>query len=1073
MLNPKENAALDLLENKPEYADYFFGKVKNSRFFSILIEKGYFSESKAPSPVSAGKEGFFSIPQWNVLPYLESIAQCAGPQYKDDLLRIILAVTKKRVEILKATPDSMELDNYRTWFSFAKIIGYLPKEAISREVVDCFEVWLASTFDTTLTSLEILKNVLPKYLGENPSASDIEMAEQITAILVRVKEIEKKERTLLVNRKKFAFIADDYWLSETYLSKKMAAKLGQKCSEGFIWKLADDLRKLVGQSGISWFPVESAGHEYLFTVERVDAGLIYELREREKPKQEDFLYDLSKFAEYLPKTSPITPGSAKEFTEAVSAWMKKHNVPEPILLAISDKLEKFYRHLWDDSSYSWCPSLAETSTHTHRDAEATFLQIFRDVLEAKAKSDPAMARRIFDKLLNSNSYLFPVFTRVVLYCYSNGYNEYRKDFWDFVSSRKYLFEKRDFEAEVYDLLQSNLNKFSKEERAILNGIIGGGPISLKYNESQKIYWRQRWYSALTEDQEYASLYKDCFAATKTKEHFNFRDSHVRVGYGPSPLSKEDILGNTNASLAKFISEFEAKPRKSWDDPNPEALAGIIRQIAAESPEKFTKDLLPFRDTGYQYLYEMLWGFWDYLNKSRGPFDWDRTLTFIETYVNRDEFWADKFVSKAESGGGDAKHDWIVNVLVELLQIGVKGDDVRAVPGNLTDKVERLVDLIFNRMISRPPVEDDEKDPVSKTLNSNTGKLATTLLYLSLRIARLQGDSGAAIKWKPELKKTYEVMLAGNVVEPYAVLGEYLANFLYLDKDWTETKIAESLKLPNHLWEAFVSGFFCTSAVYDDYFGLMSPHYLKAIGHSFNSQNVQESLAQHIAIFYMRGLDNFGKDGLLDKLIHTNNSVQMNRLIGFLWMQRADAPQEKSKAVVSVYKDGDVKHEEIDLSTNTGREQYGASINKRIVSLWGHLAQHYKSIEVKTDADNQNIASLAELAVFLPQLDKDSVDWIKISLPFLKPWGACIFLLEYLNRLKTAGDAKQSAAYIADIMLELTANLLPDYKQEDIAALLSFLFVNGQAEAARAICDRYGKGHREDVIKEVYEQYGRA
>lgn len=1073
MLNPKENAALDLLENKPEYADYFFGKVKNASFFPVLLEKGYFSESKAPSPVPADKEGFFSIPQWNVLPYLESIAQSAGAQYKDDLLRIILAVTKKRGEIFRATPGSMELDNYRTWFSFAKIIGCLPKEALSREVVDCFEVWLASTFDTTLTSLEILKNVLPKYLGETPSASDIEMAEQITAILVRVKEIEKKERTLLVNRKKFAFIADDYWLSETYLGKKMAARLGQKCSESFIWKLADDLRKLVGQSGISWLTVENAGHEYLFTVERVDAGLIAELREREKPKQEDFLYDLSKFTEYLPKTSPITPGSAKEFAEAASAWMKKNKVQEPILLAISEKLEKFYRHLWDDSSYSWCPSLAETVTHSHRDTEATFLQIFRDVMVAKAKSDPAMARRIFEKLLNSNSYPFPVFTRVVLYCYSNVYNEYRKDFWDFVSSRKYIFEKRDFEAEVYDLLQSNLNKFSKEERAVLNGIIGEGPIAPKYSESQKIYWRQRWYSSLTEDQEYASLYKDCCAVTKTKEHFNFRDSHVRVGYGPSPLSKEDILGNTNASLAKFISEFEAKPRRSWDDPNPEALAGIIRQIAAETPEKFTKDLSPFRDTGYRYLYEMLWGFWDYLNKNRGPFDWDRVLNFIETYVNRDEFWADKFVSTTESGARDANHDWIVNVLVEVLQIGVKGDDIRAVPGNLIGKVEGLIDLIFNRIISQSSAEEDEKDPVSKTLNSNKGKLATTVLYLSLRIARLQGDSGLAPKWKPELKKIYEVMLARNIVEPYAVLGEYLSNFLYLDKVWTETKIAESLALSDALWEAFVSGFLCTSAVYDDYFELMSSHYLKAIGHSFANQNVHESLAQHIAIFYLRGLDDFGKNGLLDKLIHTNNSVQMNRFIGFLWMQRSDAPQGASKAVVSVYRDGDVKHEEIDLSTSVGREQYGTSIDKRIVSIWGHLARHYKSIEVKNDADKQNIANLAELAVFLPQLDGDAVDWIKTSLPFLKPWGACIFLLEYLNRIKTSGDAKQSAAYVADVMMELTANFLPDYKQEDITALLSFLFVNGQVEAARTICDRYGKGHREDVIKEVYDRYGRA
>jgi len=1072
MLNPKEQAALDLLVNNPEYSDYFFGKVKNAKFFLILLEKGFFSELKALSPINADKEGYFSVPQWNILPYLENIAQTEGVQYKNELLQIILAVTKRRDEILKKDPTSLELDNYRTWFSFAKILACLPKETVSKEIVECFQVWLVSKFDATLPSLEILKSILPKFVGENASASDIEVAEKITSAVLRVREVEQKDRSVLLsNRKKFFFLADDYWLSEAYLNRKMATKLGQKCSEDFILKLAEDLKKLVGQSGISWFPVESEGYEYLFTAERVDAGIVCELRKREKPIQEDLLYDLSKFSELLQKTDAFNPKSSKEFKEKVSAWLMGKNLSEAVLLAISEKLEKFYKNLWNDFSYSWYPSLQTVSMHSHRETEATFLQIFRDILDAKAKADPVMTRRIFSKLLNSSDYTFPIFTRLVLHCYSNEYTEYRQDFWNLVNNnKKFIFEKRDFEAEVFNLLQHNVNRLSNEERAILKGIIAEGPIATKDNELQKIYWRQRWYSALVEDQEFALLYKKCNEATKTKEFINFRDSHVRVGPGPSPLSKDDVLKITNLSLAQFIPEFEAKPRNLWDDPNPEALAGIIRQIAAESPEKFTRDLDPFRDTGYRYIYEMLWGFWDYLNKSKGAFEWEKTLNFIETYINRAEFWSDKFVAKGYSDFRDAKHDWIINVLVELIQIGVKDDGVNSIPARLNDKAENIINLVFNKIISQTSAEEDEKDPVFKSLNSNVGKLGTALLYLSLRIVRLQGDNPVGIRWKPELKTAYEMMLARNIIEPYTVLGEHFGNFLYLDKDWTEAKISEYLKLPNHLWEAFMSGFLYTSVVYDDYYKLMSAHYLKAIDFPFTNKNMQESLAQHIAIFYLRGLDDFNNEGLLDKLIKTNNPAQMNRLIGFLWMQRADAPQRGNSAVVAVYKDGEIKHEKIDLSNDVGRKQYDASIDKKIISLWGYLVQRYKVSEITTDEDKQNLADLVELSVFLPQLDKDSVEWIKTSVPYLKPWRSCTFLLDYLNRLKNNGDVKQNAEYIASILKAMTTYLLPEYKQEDIDDLLAFLFINNQTEAARNICQKYAEGHREEVVKKVFERY---
>jgi len=59
------------LLHKKSCEDYFFKKVENLRWFRILLRKGFFYSS--PGPIQAKEKGYYTIPFWSPLHYLEKI----------------------------------------------------------------------------------------------------------------------------------------------------------------------------------------------------------------------------------------------------------------------------------------------------------------------------------------------------------------------------------------------------------------------------------------------------------------------------------------------------------------------------------------------------------------------------------------------------------------------------------------------------------------------------------------------------------------------------------------------------------------------------------------------------------------------------------------------------------------------------------------------------------------------------------------------------------------------------------------------------------------------------------------
>lgn len=234
MLNEKELEILDKIKNRTVYEDKFFEKKSETKWFDELKRRGYFKPNPHSQPQETEKN-YFLIPKWNVLPYLEKVAQQVNipgnEKYIDELLKIISKVSKGS--------KKQFIDNYHTWHSFVKILSNLPNSKITEEVINLIPIWLNSKFDTTLQGAETIRRLLPKFLTDSPE--DIRKAEKIIEYITFIKNIPVNKEGKKDKKAKLSI--DPSFLKEGF--EKYSEDIGKKCSEKVIEELVRKVKKLL------------------------------------------------------------------------------------------------------------------------------------------------------------------------------------------------------------------------------------------------------------------------------------------------------------------------------------------------------------------------------------------------------------------------------------------------------------------------------------------------------------------------------------------------------------------------------------------------------------------------------------------------------------------------------------------------------------------------------------------------------------------------------------------------------------------------------------------------------------
>ena len=1039
MLSPKEEAVLELIAEDSAYEDYFFSKVSNLKWFPYLKEKGYFSPEKAPGPLEGEKEGFYRIPLWNVLPYLEKVSQQVtipeNEKYIGDLLKIIKDTTEYHIEHNKI------LDNPRTWWYFVKILLNIPNDKISTEIIELIPIWLDTKFDTTLQGADIAEKLLAKFL-DSSDPDDWKKAEKIIESITLVKWIklpEEMKKGLFGKEEEPKTTIGLHWLIEAFIKQGLAIKAGEKCGDDVIFILANKLKEIFKRRHLEdWIDMEYKGDVIRISVKylndyqyRISFGLIKkELLAQEETNilrgvrlkpEEEFSFELTECKDRETFVATIRQNLLFKFKELNDGLERQLNL--------------FYDSIFSDFSYVWFRTIFSVPVHVHNPVEMLSL-ILRDMVLAKARKDRTVTHRMFEKFLGAE-YQYPLFRRIILFVIGTEWNDYKNTFWEMLKEdvTGQFFDDSHFEADLFKVLEKNAKQFLPEQKKEIKRIIERGPQRYVPEDNQdkyKAYWQQKWYSALKSDPEFAQSYEEKKKISQIEEEIPGKEPEVRIGPGPSPLNKEDILEMSNEELARYLISFKTEDR--WRGPTVEALSEILMQTVREKPEKFTENLGPFLEIPYLHVCNILRGMKEAWNGKRF-INWGELFGFIKKYINRQTFWENQF--KISDDRWDANCLWVTGMVGELIQEGTR-DDAWAFSEDYFDIAKETLFLILEKQ--KPEEREEIKDSVSYALNSSLGKLITALIYLALRIARVQGKKRNTheVKWANDMKDKYDKLLEDQTIEAYTLFGEYMPNLYYLDKKWVEDKIKlllNTFREKPSLWRFFIEGYLFGRQVYDNLYDLMREHYQLAIEYSFEDKDTEKLLVQHVCIGYLRGHENFNENSLFGKMLKKWKPTHIKEIVDFFWMQR------------------DFKDD--------------GNVREKIIDLWRWIYENkYKSIDNLNDDDKYILSNLSKLTVFLSQIDIENNNWLMLTAPFVGLDFNSSFFIEYLNELK---DKKESIKYIGKIFLRiLSEGYTPDFRQEDILSIVEYLYKSRYKEDADRICDIYGR-RRFEFLRQIYEE----
>ena len=135
-------------------------------FFDKLLDAGLLAASKIQGPVPAEREGYFRLPYWNGLDYLEAIAKQSADSNDIPLGKkvadIILSISRD------ATDDQRQ--NYHVWRKFADTIALLPLPVLSQALILEVRQWLSTRLDRSLAAESLGNKLMPKLIVADDQA---------------------------------------------------------------------------------------------------------------------------------------------------------------------------------------------------------------------------------------------------------------------------------------------------------------------------------------------------------------------------------------------------------------------------------------------------------------------------------------------------------------------------------------------------------------------------------------------------------------------------------------------------------------------------------------------------------------------------------------------------------------------------------------------------------------------------------------------------------------------------------------------------------------------------------------
>ena len=210
-----------------------------------LKEKGYFDGKKNPQPQEVKEQpGFYTMPFWKVLKYLERVAKTNKENPSDDITVALVDIFNSIISYRDEKGE--RIDNYRTDWFITKIIFMLPYEIWNEGHFDFISTALRTTFGGSLIQSEIGKSVLPALIDNKAVKLILKLLEVIFGF---TKASDEK-------RDKIKPVMDKHWLRDALkkFKKDIAELCGLEAAKIAISTIKKVLKEDEGRFSYIWMP---------------------------------------------------------------------------------------------------------------------------------------------------------------------------------------------------------------------------------------------------------------------------------------------------------------------------------------------------------------------------------------------------------------------------------------------------------------------------------------------------------------------------------------------------------------------------------------------------------------------------------------------------------------------------------------------------------------------------------------------------------------------------------------------------------------------------------------------------
>lgn len=538
----------------------------------------------------------------------------------------------------------------------------------------------------------------------------------------------------------------------------------------------------------------------------------------------------------------------------------------------------------DDLSRIWRPAIEDNVQNHEHGIRDVLITGTRDICESFLKMQPDQITTLIEELESKN---LNILNRLALHLLRLFPKSVEKEIIERLMNEKEFDDNSRLTHEYFLLAESHGSLLKKEHRdQLLSWIMSGADIEQfkkwrkhnkqkytdedgkKYIRSWQMYhlmpfrkldpaW-QKYYDELTKE----------FGEPKYPTFSSWSE-----GGSWAPKS-----GLPPEKMKKMLPEEVLAFLKKWEPPNNDPLGssreGTGRQLTKEislSPDKWTQSAEGFIALSPTYVRSYLSGFQESLKQGK-KFNWKPILDICIVVLSKPV--QTKEIKKPVPFGDDPDWSWCRKTIIDLIEEGFS-DHSGKLTLNLRKQVWKIIEILAKDPDPTPKREEEyltssKDDPLTLAINSIRGDAISAAIRYGIWIKSYE-DEKNQVGWLlskkvPELDRlllNHLDIKKDPSLAIRSVYGEKLGNLTWLDESWIITY--QNLIFPSDsskhkyfdaAWESYIT--FVNA--YNNLFKIIKKQYKRAVNEigshaeaKHHIENPDQNLAQHLVIFYWRGL----------------------------------------------------------------------------------------------------------------------------------------------------------------------------------------------------------------------------